>query len=75
MKDGPLRENSYLFARKVIRLSKFLFETQKEFVLGRQFLLKDSGIIGPEHFKDLQGSCGELIAMLAATVKKLKAGL
>jgi four helix bundle protein len=117
MKDGPLREKSYLFALKVIRLSKFLFETQKEFVLGRQLLrsgtsigaqiseaafaltkreflskmsialreanetsywlnlLKDSGLIDPAHFKDLQGSCSELIAMLAATVKKLKSSL
>jgi four helix bundle protein len=117
MRDGPLREKSYLFALKIIRLSKFLFESQREFVLGKQLLrsgtsvgaqvreaefaltkreflskmsialkeanetsywlslLKDSGIINADHFKEMHGPCGELIAMLAATVKTLKASL
>jgi len=38
-------------------------------------LLKDSGIINQDQFKDLSGSCSELIAMLAATVKTLKSRL
>jgi four helix bundle protein len=115
MRNGPLREKSYSFALKIIRLSKFLFESQREFVLGKQLLrsgtsigaqvseaefaltkreflskmsialkeanetnywlclLKDSGIISTDNFKEMHGPCSELIAMLAATVKTLKA--
>ena len=36
-------------------------------------LLRDSDIISLDQFKEMQGLCAELVAMLAATVKTLKA--
>jgi four helix bundle protein len=38
MKDNPLRDKSYQFAIRIVKLSQFLQQDKKEFVLSKQVL-------------------------------------
>ncbi|MCB1123139.1 MAG: four helix bundle protein [Verrucomicrobiae bacterium] len=44
MRDGPLKDKSYSFALRVVRLSQFLCKDKKEFVLSRQVLKSGTAI-------------------------------
>lgn len=44
VENSPLREKSYEFSLRVVRLSKVLIETKHEFVLGRQLLRSGTSI-------------------------------
>jgi hypothetical protein len=41
MKENPVREKSFAFALRVVKLTKFLERDKKEFVLSRQVLRTD----------------------------------
>ena len=114
MGKSILRDKSYAFAIKIVRLSQFLQAVKKEYVLSKQILrsgtsigalireaefgqskldfihkmsiglkeaneteywlciLKDTGYIELDFFKNLQNDVKELIAMLVSTVKTTK---
>ena len=44
MKDRPLRDKSYAFAIRVVRLSRFLQQDKKEFVLSKRVLRSGTAI-------------------------------
>ena len=115
MKKSVLREKSYPFAIRIVRLCQLLQDSKKEFVISKQvlrsgtaigalireaefaqskadfvhkmsialkeaneteywlLLLSDTGYFPEkELFLSLQSQCKELIAMLVATVRKVK---
>ncbi|MFY9591441.1 MAG: four helix bundle protein, partial [Bacteroidales bacterium] len=43
-KENVVRDKSYDFALKVVKLYKFLMENKKEFVLSKQFLRSGTSI-------------------------------
>jgi len=43
-KDNPLKEKSYQFAIHVVKLSQYLQQDKKEFVLSRQLLRSGTGV-------------------------------
>jgi len=44
MKDNPLKEKSYQFAVRIVKLSQFLQQDKKEFVLSRQVLRSGTSV-------------------------------
>ena len=44
MKDNPLKDKSYTFAIRVVKLSQFLQQDKKEFVLSKQVLRSGTAI-------------------------------
>ena len=44
MKDRPLRDKSYAFAIRVVKLSRFLQKEKKEFVLSKQVLRSGTAV-------------------------------
>jgi len=44
MKDRPLRDKSYAFAIRVVKLSRFLQQEEKEFVLSKQVLRSGTAV-------------------------------
>ena len=44
MKDNPLKEKSYQFAIRIVKLSQFLQQDKREFVLSRQVLRSGTAI-------------------------------
>ena len=44
MKDSPLKDKSLAFALRVIKLSRFLRENKKEFILSKQLLRSGTAI-------------------------------
>jgi four helix bundle protein len=44
LKDNPLRDKRYQFAIRVVRLSQFLQQEKKEFVLSKQVLRSGTAI-------------------------------
>ncbi len=44
MKDDPLKENSYQFAIRIVKLSQFLQQDKKEFVLSKQVLRSGTAV-------------------------------
>jgi four helix bundle protein len=115
MAKSILKDKSYSFAIRIVKLSQQLQSDRKEFVLSKQlirsgtavgalikeaefgqsrpdfihkmsialkeaneteywlYLLKDTSFIDEKLFESLQSDCNELISMLVATVKTLKA--
>lgn len=45
MKESPLRDKSYLFAIRIVKLSQFLQREKREFVLSKQ-VLRSGTVIG-----------------------------
>ena len=43
-KDNPLKDKSYQFAIRIVKLSQFLQEDKKEFVLSRQILRSGTAV-------------------------------
>jgi four helix bundle protein len=43
-KENPVREKSYVFALRIIKLYKYLIEEKKEYVLSRQVLKSGTSI-------------------------------
>jgi four helix bundle protein len=44
MKDNPLKDKSYQFAIRIVKLSQFLQQDKKEFVLSRQVLRSGTSV-------------------------------
>ena len=44
MKNSPLKEKSYKFAIRIVKLSQFLQKDKKEFVLSKQVLRSGTGV-------------------------------
>lgn len=44
MKDNPLKDKSYAFAIRVVKLSQFLQHERKEFILSKQMLRSGTSI-------------------------------
>ena len=44
MKDNPLKDKSFAFALRVIKLSRFLSQEHKEFVLSKQLLRSGTAV-------------------------------
>jgi four helix bundle protein len=44
MREDPLKSKSYAFALRVVKLSRYLVEEKKEFVLSRQILRSGTSI-------------------------------
>ena len=44
MKDNPLRDKSYRFAIRIVKLSQFLQRDKKEFVLSKQVLRSGTAV-------------------------------
>ena len=44
MKKGPLKDKSYQFAIRIVKLSQFLRQDKKEFVLSKQVLRSGTAI-------------------------------
>ena len=44
MKDNPLKDKSYQFAVRIVKLSQFLQRDKKEFVLSKQILRSRTAI-------------------------------
>ena len=114
--ETPLKDKSYDFAIRIVKLAQHLQKEKKEFGLSKQVLrsgtaigalireaefgqskadfgnkmsialkeanetgywlnlLKDTDFINNTQFESLHPDCGELIAMLVATVKTVKGG-
>jgi four helix bundle protein len=44
MKDNPLKDKSYLFAIRVVKLSQYLRDEKREFVLSKQVLRSGTAV-------------------------------
>ena len=44
MKDNPLKDKSYAFALRVVKLYQYLTKTQKEYVLSKQVLRSGTSV-------------------------------
>ena len=44
MKDGPLKDKSYQFAIRIVKLSQYLQRDKKEFVLSKQVLRSGTAV-------------------------------
>ena len=44
MKDNPLKDKSYKFAIRIVKLSRFLQQDKKEFVLSKQVLRSGTAV-------------------------------
>ena len=114
MKQSVLNEKSYSFALRIIRLTRYLANEKREFILGKQILrsgtaigalvreseyaesrpdfahklhialkeanetdywlslLNDSEFIDDKAYESIKNDCGELIALLIASIKTAK---
>ncbi len=68
--DNPIERKSFEFAVRIVRLSKHLMETKREFVLSKQ-VLRSGTSIGANVSEGLQGmSKKDFIAKLSIALKE-----
>ena len=81
MKQNPIKNNSFAFALRVVKLAKFLDVSQREFVLSRQVLRSGTSIGAlvreAEHaekksYSSIESDGEEIVKMLTAIVKTSK---
>lgn len=67
---SPLREKSYLFAIKIVRLSQFLISDKKEFVLSKQLLRSGTAIGALIRESEFAASKADFINKLTVSLKE-----
>ena len=75
MKQNPIKNNSFAFALRVVKLAKFLDVRQREFVLSRQVLVTPGRLHREESYSSIESDDEEIVKMLTAFVKTSKTKL
>ena len=70
MKDNPLRDKAFAFALRVIKLSRFLQEKKKEFVLSKQLLRSGTAIGALVYEAEQAESKADFIHKMAIALKE-----
>lgn len=69
-KPSPLRDKSYVFATKIVRLSQFLVSERKEFVLSKQTLRSGTAIGALIRESEFAASRADFINKLTVSLKE-----
>lgn len=68
--SSPLKEKSYFFATKIVRLSQFLVSEKKEFVLSKQTLRSGTAIGALIRESEFAASKADFINKLTVSLKE-----
>lgn len=69
-KSNPLKDKSYLFAIKIVRLSQKLFSENKEYVLGKQVLRSGTSVGALIRESEFAASKADFINKLTVSLKE-----
>ncbi len=71
MKDDPLKEKSYQFAIRIVKLSQFLQQDKKEFVLSKQVLRSGTAVGALIREAEFGQSRADFSSKMAMSLKQL----
>jgi four helix bundle protein len=72
MKQNIIKEKAFLFAIRIVKLSKYLVNEQKEFVLSKQILKSGTSIGANSEEADAGQSKKDFIAKMSISLKEAK---
>jgi four helix bundle protein len=70
VKGGPLKNKSYLFAIRVVKLSQYLQDEKREFVLSKQVLRSGTAIGALVHEAEFGQSKPDFISKMSIALKE-----